>query len=102
MCLLSIYCDLSTPLSGGVPVQSITKQYARAARHTLSFIAYAFLGKLPLYAKTTRIEDVRAQKDCPDNKHQLLQEIHLLCSLAHMSGLNSFVHAPLSYKRGGM
>ena len=95
MCLLSIYCDLSTPLSGGVPVQSITKQYARAARHTLSFIAYAFLGKLPLYAKTTRIEDVRAQKDCPDNKHQLLQEIHLLCSWAHMSGLGSFVHAPL-------
>jgi hypothetical protein len=67
----------------------------RAARCTVSFIAYVFPGKLPLYAKTTRIVDVRAQEDCPDNKHQLLQEIHPLCSWAHMSGLGSFVHAPL-------
>jgi hypothetical protein len=30
------------------------------------------------------------------------QVLYPSCSWAHMSGLSSLVHAPLSYKRGGM
>jgi hypothetical protein len=45
--------------AGGMPVQSIVKQYARAARCTMSIITYTLPGKLPLHAKTTQITDVR-------------------------------------------
>jgi hypothetical protein len=54
---------------GGVPVQSIDKQYARAARCTVSIITYTLPGKLPLHANTTQITDVRAQEDCSSNEH---------------------------------
>jgi hypothetical protein len=54
--------------------------------------------KLPLHADTTQILDVRAQEDCSSNK----QVLHPICSWTHMSGLSTFVHAPLSYKRRGM
>jgi hypothetical protein len=37
----------------GVSVQSIVKQYAHAARCTVSIIAYTLPGKLPLHADTT-------------------------------------------------
>jgi hypothetical protein len=47
-----------------VPVQSIAKQYARAARCTMAIITYALPGKLPLHANTTQIADVRVQEDC--------------------------------------
>jgi hypothetical protein len=40
--------------AGGVPVQSIVKQYARAARCTMSIITYTLPGKLPLNAKLRR------------------------------------------------
>jgi hypothetical protein len=53
----------------GVPVQSIVKQYARAARCTVSIITYTLPRKLPLHADTTRISDVRAQEDCSSNEH---------------------------------
>jgi hypothetical protein len=55
--------------SGGVPVQSIDKQYARAARCTVSIITYTLSGKLPLHANTMQIMDVRAQEDCSSNEH---------------------------------
>jgi hypothetical protein len=55
--------------TGCVPVQSIVKQYARAARCTMSIITYMLPGKLPLHADTTQISDVRAQEDCPSNEH---------------------------------
>jgi hypothetical protein len=55
--------------AGGVPVQSIVKQYARATRCTVSIITYTLLGKLPLHADTTQISDVRAQEDCSSNEH---------------------------------
>jgi hypothetical protein len=55
--------------AGGMPVQSIVKQYARAARCTVSIITYTLPGKLPLHANTTRITDVRAQEDCSSNEH---------------------------------
>ena len=58
--------------------------------------------KLPLHADTTQISDVRAQEDCSSSEHLWLQVLRPLCSWAHMSGLSTFVHAPLSYKRGGM
>jgi hypothetical protein len=53
----------------GVPVQSIVKQYACAARCTVSIITYTLPGKLPLHADTTQISDVRAQEDCSSNEH---------------------------------
>jgi hypothetical protein len=53
----------------GVPVQSIVKQYARAARCTVSIITYTLPEKLPRHADTTQISDVRAQEDCSSNKH---------------------------------
>jgi hypothetical protein len=53
----------------GVPVQSIVKQYARAARCIVSIITYTLPGKLPLHADTTQISDVRAQEDCSSNEH---------------------------------
>jgi hypothetical protein len=88
--------------AGGVPVQSIVKQYARAARCTVSIITYTVPGTLPLHADTTQISDVRVQEDCSSNKHWLLQVLHLLCSWAHMLGLSTYVRALLSYKRGGI
>jgi hypothetical protein len=86
----------------GVPVQSIDKQYARAARCTMSIITYTLPRKLPLHADTTWISDVKAQEDYSSNEHWLLPVLHLLCSWAHMSGLSTLVTCPLSYKRGGM
>jgi hypothetical protein len=55
--------------AGGVPVQSIVKQYARAARCTVSIITYTLPGKLPRHADTMQISDVRAQEDCSSNEH---------------------------------
>jgi hypothetical protein len=53
----------------GVLVQSIVKQYARAARCTVSIITYTLPGKLPWHVDTTQISDVRAQEDCSGNEH---------------------------------
>jgi hypothetical protein len=58
--------------------------------------------KFPLHADTTQISDVRAQEDCSSSEHLWLEVLQPICSWAHMSGLSTFVHAPLSYKRGGM
>jgi hypothetical protein len=55
--------------AGSVPVQSIVRQYARAARCIVSIIAYTLRGKLPLHANTTQIMNVRAQEDCSSNEH---------------------------------
>jgi hypothetical protein len=55
--------------AGGVLVQAIDKQYARAMRCTVSIITYTLLGKLPLHANSTQIMDVRAQEDCSSNEH---------------------------------
>jgi hypothetical protein len=52
-----------------VPVQSVVKHYAPAARCTISIITYTLLGKLPLHANTAQITDVRAQEDCSNNEH---------------------------------
>jgi hypothetical protein len=87
--------------AGGVPVQSIDKQYARAARNTVTIITRTLPGRLPLHAKATRIADIRAQGDCSSNGHQLLQVLHPLCPRARMSGLSTLVCAPFGYKRGG-
>jgi hypothetical protein len=67
-CPLRWQAALGRP-AGGVPVQSIAERYARAVRCTVSIITYTLPRKLPLYAKTTRIVDARAQEDCPSNKH---------------------------------
>jgi hypothetical protein len=45
-----------------------------------------------------------ANRGCQGTRRllQQLQVLHPLFSWAHMSGLNTLVRAPLSYKRGGM
>jgi hypothetical protein len=55
--------------AGGVPIQSIDKQYTRAARCAVSIITDTLPGKLPLHANTTQIMDVRAQGDCSSNEY---------------------------------
>jgi hypothetical protein len=55
--------------AGGVPFQSIAKQYARAARCTVTIITCTLQGRLPLHANTTQIADIRAQGDCSSNGH---------------------------------
>jgi hypothetical protein len=80
----------------GAPVQSTIKQCARAApAHCAHHPLYE---KLPLHADTTQISDVRAQEDCSSSEHLWLQVLCPLCSWAHMSGLSTFVHAPLAIK----
>jgi hypothetical protein len=81
--------------AGGVPVQSIAKQYARAARCTVTIITYTLPGRLPLHANTAQIADITAQGDCSSSEHLLLQILHPLCPWARMSGLSTFVRAPL-------
>jgi hypothetical protein len=54
-----------------------------------------FYKKLPLHAEDTKISGVRAQEDYPSSKHWWLQALYSLCPWAHMSGPNTFVHAPL-------
>jgi hypothetical protein len=55
--------------AGGVPVQSIAKQYARAMRCTVTIITCTLPGRLPLHANTTQIADIRAQGDCSSDQH---------------------------------
>jgi hypothetical protein len=80
------------------PVQYQTVRPCRTA-HCAHHPLYE---KLPLHADTTQISDVKAREDCSSSEHLWLQVLHPLCFWAHMSGLSTFVHAPLSYKRGGM
>jgi hypothetical protein len=87
--------------AGGVPVQSIVKQYARAVRCTVTIITCTSPGRLPLHAKATQITGIRAQEDCSSNGYQLLQVLPPLCPWARMSGLSTLVRAPFSYKSGG-
>jgi hypothetical protein len=41
MCRLSIYCALSTPLAGDVPVYSVGRQYAYATTYTAPIVTRA-------------------------------------------------------------
>jgi hypothetical protein len=81
-----------------MPVQSIAKQYARAARCTVSIITYALPGKLPLHANTTQIANVRVQEDCSSNSKYY---IHYIPGPTCRGSAPLYV-PPLSYKRGGM
>jgi hypothetical protein len=60
-----------------------------------SALCYPFYKKLPLYAKDTQISDDRTQEDCPDSKYLESQVLYSLCLWAHVSGLSTFVYAPL-------
>jgi hypothetical protein len=62
-------------------------------------LCYPFYKKLPLHAEDT--QDLGRQ----DTRGLPRQQIFIVPSVipwAHMSGLSAFVHAPFSYKRGGM
>jgi hypothetical protein len=84
--------------AGGVPVESIAKQYARAARCIVSIITYALPGKLPLHTNTTQIADVRVQEDCSSNSKYYNHYI----PGPTCRGSAPLYAPPLSYKRGGM
>jgi hypothetical protein len=66
-----------------------------AARYT----HLLFCKKPPRYARDTQIS---GREDCLDNRYQKIQALYSLCPWAHMSWPSPFVHAPFSYKRGGM
>ena len=55
--------------AGGVPVHSVGRQYAHAARCTVLIITRMLLGKLPLHANATQTADIRAQGDCTGDQH---------------------------------
>jgi hypothetical protein len=93
MCRLSIKYALSSPLTsdvppqhligpvhsadgrrpghptGGVPVCSGGRQYARVAAYTVLIITHTLRVKLPLHADTTQAADIRAQGECTGNQH---------------------------------
>jgi hypothetical protein len=81
-----------------MPVQSIAKQYASAARCNVSIITYGLPRKRPLHANTTQIVDVRVQEDRSRNPKYYIHYIHgPTCR-----GSAPLYAPPLSYKRGGM
>jgi hypothetical protein len=79
------------------PVLSVVKECVRAMQRTVLTIPCA--RSFPCTPRLYKISGVRAQEDCSSRRYQWL---HPLCSWAHMSGLSTLVHAPFSYKRGGM
>jgi hypothetical protein len=88
--------------AGGMPVRSIVKQYARAARCTVSIVTYTFPGKLPLHANTTQITNFRAQEDCSKQRTLVAPSITSVMFLGPHVGAQYPCMCPLSYKRGGM
>jgi hypothetical protein len=64
----------------------------------MSIITYVLPGKLPLYANTTQIADVRVQEDCSSNSKY---DIHYIFGPT-CRGSAPLCAPPLSYKRGGM
>jgi hypothetical protein len=55
--------------TGGVPVHSVGRQYARAAECTVLIITRTLPGKLPLHANAMQTVDIRAQGDCTGDQH---------------------------------
>jgi hypothetical protein len=53
--------------TGGVPVHSVGRQYARTAACTVLIITRTLPGTLPLHANATQNVDIRAQGDCTGN-----------------------------------
>jgi hypothetical protein len=86
--------------AGGAPAGSAGKQYARAKRR-----AILILPSTRSFPCTPRIHRSRAsghKKIVSATDISRLQALYSLCPWAHMSGPIPFVHAPFSYKRGGM
>jgi hypothetical protein len=84
----------------GAPDQSIGEQCARAKRRTVLIIL-----STRSFPCTPGIQRSRAsghKKIALSSKHLWLQALYSLCLWAHLSGPSTFVHAPFSYKRGGM
>jgi hypothetical protein len=55
--------------TGGVPVHSVGRQYARDAECTVLIITCTLPGELPLHANATQTADIRAQGDCTGDHH---------------------------------
>jgi hypothetical protein len=88
--------------AGGAPAGSVGKQYACAERRAIGYTHLLFRKKLPLYAKDTQISGVREEKivstiGISSSKCYILYVPGPTCR-----GPVPFVHAPFSYKRGGM
>jgi hypothetical protein len=58
--------------------------------------------KLPLHADTMQISDVRVQEDCSRWRTLVAPSTTSVMLLGPHVGVSTLVHAPLSYKRGGV
>jgi hypothetical protein len=78
------------------PVQSVVKQYARAARRTVLIIPCTRSFPCTSILRRSRMsghKKIAPATNISSSKYYLR---------THMSGLSTLVHTPLSYKRGGM
>jgi hypothetical protein len=107
MCPLSIYCVLSTPLAGGVRATLQTAHLSNPLSNSAP-VPHGALCSSSLIREASPARRYYADLGCQGARRLLQQRTFVapmlcpLCSWAHMSGLSTFVHAPLSYKRGGM
>jgi hypothetical protein len=98
--------NASSPLcwqtvSNGAPVQSIIKQRACAMRRTVLVVPSA--RRLPQHAEGCLDLQRQGMGRLPQQRTlEASSVINTFCPWAHMSGPSPFVHAPFSYKRGGM
>jgi hypothetical protein len=88
--------------TGGVPIHSVGRKYARAAKGTVLIITRTLPGKLPLHANATQTADIRAQGDAlatsiSGSKYYIRYVPGPACR-----GSAPLYVPPLSYKRGGM
>jgi hypothetical protein len=84
----------------GAPDQSVGGECAGSERSTAPIFSSA-----RSFPCTPRIRRSRApghKKIVSATDISRLQALYSLCPWAHMSGPSPFVHAPFSYKRGGM
>ena len=86
--------------ASGVPAGSAGKQCARAERHAI--LTLSFTRSFPCTPKIRRSRVSGYKKIVSATDISRLQALYSLCPWAHMSGPSPFVHAPFSYKRGGI
>jgi hypothetical protein len=86
---------------GGVPVQSIAKQYARAARCTMTIITFTSPGRLPCTPKLRRSQISGRQKFAPKTSSSCSKYYIRYVPGPACRG-SATLYVPLfSYKRGG-
>jgi hypothetical protein len=86
--------------AGGAPAGSAGKQCARAERRAILILPPT--RSFPCTPKIRRSRAPGHKKIVSATDISRLQALYSSCPWAHMSGPSPFVHAPFSYKRGGM